>query len=69
MATKQYSSWLMNQIATDFQHLSHSDNIIKAVTLEAQALLHLSNMIFNRTHTLEQEIACKICSQQLNKRF
>ena len=52
----QYSTWLANQIATGFQHItSGNDNIIKAVSSEAKALLTLSHMMFNQTHNLESE--------------
>ncbi|XP_076843068.1 uncharacterized protein LOC143487784 [Brachyhypopomus gauderio] len=62
----QYTSWLTNQFATGFQHLTNGeDNIIKAVKSEAQALLHLSHMIFNQTHTLELDFACRSYAQDL----
>ncbi|XP_067106269.1 uncharacterized protein [Osmerus mordax] len=62
----QYSTWLANQIATGFQHItSGSDNIIKAVSSEAKALLTLSHMMFNQTHNLESELACRSYAQDL----
>ncbi|XP_062372105.1 uncharacterized protein LOC134092052 [Sardina pilchardus] len=62
----QYSSWLANQVANGFQHLTNSnENIIKAVKSEAQALLTVSHSFFNQTRTLEHDLACRTYARDL----
>ncbi len=53
----QFSTWLTDQMATGFQHITNSnDNIIKAVRSEAQALLTISHTLFNQTRTIERDL-------------
>ncbi len=53
-------------MATGFQHITNSnDNIIKAVRSEAQALLTISHTLFNQTHTIERDLACRSNAQDL----
>lgn len=62
----QYSTWLANQVATGFQHLTNSNqNIIKAVKTEAQALLTAVHTIFNQTRTTRHALACRTFAQDL----
>ncbi|XP_067293408.1 uncharacterized protein [Pseudorasbora parva] len=62
----QFSTWLANQVATGFQHITNSnENIIKAVRSEAQALLTTSQTIFNQTRTIEHDLACRLYAQDL----
>ncbi|XP_063077401.1 uncharacterized protein LOC134467451 [Engraulis encrasicolus] len=62
----QYTSWLASQVATGFQHLTNSnERIIKAVRSEAQALLTTSLALFNQTHTIERDVACRAFAQDL----
>ncbi|XP_067309631.1 uncharacterized protein [Pseudorasbora parva] len=62
----QFSTWLANQVATGFQHITNSnENIIKAVRSEAQALLTTSQTIFNQTRTNEHDLACRLYAQDL----
>ncbi|XP_056102113.1 uncharacterized protein LOC130081180 [Rhinichthys klamathensis goyatoka] len=62
----QFSTWLTDQMATGFQHLTNSnDNIIKAVRSEAQALLTISHTLFNQTRTIERDLACRSYAQDL----
>ncbi|XP_016111874.1 uncharacterized protein [Sinocyclocheilus grahami] len=62
----QFSTWLADQIATGFQHLTNSnENIIKAVRSEAQALLEISHTLFNQTRTIERGLACRSYAQDL----
>ncbi|XP_065127292.2 uncharacterized protein [Paramisgurnus dabryanus] len=62
----QYSTWLANQVATGFQHITNSnENIIKAVRSEAQALLAISHTLFNQTRTIERDLACRTYAQDL----
>ncbi len=62
----QFSTWLTDQMATGFQHITNSnDNIIKAVRSEAQALLTISHTLFNQTRTIECDLACRSYAQDL----
>ncbi|XP_051982269.1 uncharacterized protein LOC127643508 [Xyrauchen texanus] len=62
----QFSTWLANQVATGFQHITNSnENIIKAVRSEPQALLLISHTLFNQTRTIEREAACRSYAQDL----
>ncbi len=62
----QFSTWLTDQMATGFQHITNSnDNIIKAVRSEAQALLTISHTLFNQTRTIERDLACRSYAQDL----
>uniref|UniRef100_A0A671PUW5 Uncharacterized protein n=2 Tax=Sinocyclocheilus anshuiensis TaxID=1608454 RepID=A0A671PUW5_9TELE len=62
----QFSTWLANQVATGFQHITNSnENIIKAVRSEAHALLTTSQTIFNQTHIIEHDLACRLYAQDL----
>uniref|UniRef100_A0A671L103 Uncharacterized protein n=1 Tax=Sinocyclocheilus anshuiensis TaxID=1608454 RepID=A0A671L103_9TELE len=62
----QLSTWLANQMATGFQHITNSnENIIKAVRSEVQALLTISHTIFNQTRTIERDLACRTYAQDL----
>ncbi|XP_067282481.1 uncharacterized protein [Pseudorasbora parva] len=62
----QFSTWLANQVATGFQHITNSnENIIKAVRSVAQALLTTSQTIFNQTRTIEHDLACRLYAQDL----
>ncbi len=62
----QFSTWLTDQMATGFQHITNSnDNIIKAVRSEAQALLTISHTLFNQTRTIERDLACRSYTQDL----
>ncbi|XP_016143618.1 uncharacterized protein [Sinocyclocheilus grahami] len=62
----QFSTWLANQVATGFQHITNSnENIIKAVRSEAQALLTTSQTIFNQTRIIEHDLACRLYAQDL----
>uniref|UniRef100_A0A3B3RSC3 Uncharacterized protein n=1 Tax=Paramormyrops kingsleyae TaxID=1676925 RepID=A0A3B3RSC3_9TELE len=62
----QYTTWLANQIATGFQHVTNSnENLIKAVKSEAQTLLSLSKALFNQTQFLERDVACRTYAQDL----
>uniref|UniRef100_A0AAY5LAE7 Uncharacterized protein n=1 Tax=Esox lucius TaxID=8010 RepID=A0AAY5LAE7_ESOLU len=55
----QYVAWISNQVATGLQLLTlGNDNIIKAVQAEAETFLRLSQMVFNQTHTEEQDLSC-----------
>ncbi len=62
----QFSTWLTDQMATGFQHITNSnDNIIKAVRSEAQALLMISHTLFNQTRTIERDLACRSYAQDV----
>ncbi len=61
----QFSTWLTDQMATGFQHITNSNNIIKAVRSEAQALLTISHTLFNQTRTIERDLACRSYAQDL----
>uniref|UniRef100_A0A673L7S6 Uncharacterized protein n=1 Tax=Sinocyclocheilus rhinocerous TaxID=307959 RepID=A0A673L7S6_9TELE len=62
----QFSTWLMDQMATGFQHITNSnDNIIKVVRSEEQALLTISHTLFNQTRTIECDLACRSYAQDL----
>nr|XP_009302978.2 uncharacterized protein LOC100534830 [Danio rerio] len=62
----QFSTWLTDQMATGFQHITNSnDNLIKAVRSEAQALLMISHTLFNQTRTIERDLACRTFAQDL----
>ncbi len=62
----QFSTWLTDQMATGFQHITNSnDNIIKAVRSEAQALLTINHTLFNQTRTIERDLACRSYAQDL----
>ncbi|XP_048863851.1 uncharacterized protein LOC125738694 [Brienomyrus brachyistius] len=62
----QYTTWVANQVATGFKHLSNSnENLIKAVKSEAQTLRTISAALFNQTQFHERDVACRTYAQDL----